>query len=199
MSIIRLFCLAVAAAALPALAHADELSDQVVAEINLARTHPQAFGREIQRALWRDDAGSEGRETAAEEAGAVEETLAFLDDQRPMSALAPLGGLSEAARAHVALQSRNGEEGHGGSDGGFADRLHRRGVWSGVSGEDISYGYSDAADVVRQLIIDSRVPGRGHRKNIFDPTFRYVGVACGRHPRYGEMCVIDFAGALVER
>jgi uncharacterized protein YkwD len=65
-----------------------------------------------------------------------------------------------------------------------------------MSAENISYGYDDARDVVRQLIIDSGVPTRGHRHNIFGGAYRLAGVACGPHRAYGAMCTIDFAGAL---
>jgi len=48
--------------------------------------------------------------------------------------------------------------------------------------------------VVRELIIDSGVPSRGHRRNIFYPPLDAAGVACGPHRQYANMCVMDFAG-----
>jgi uncharacterized protein YkwD len=68
-----------------------------------------------------------------------------------------------------------------------------------MSAETISYGYASAREVVAQLIVDSRVPGRGHRKTIFGAGYSLAGVACGSHSTYGAMCVIDFAGALAPR
>jgi len=65
--------------------------------------------------------------------------------------------------------------------------------------EDISYGYASPREVVLQLIVDSGVPGRGHRNNIFNPVFRQAGVACGPHRVYGAMCVVDFAGTMLRR
>jgi uncharacterized protein YkwD len=52
--------------------------------------------------------------------------------------------------------------------------------------------------MVMQLIIDDGVKGRGHRKNTFIRGFTAAGVACGPHPRYKTMCVVDFAGGFRE-
>jgi uncharacterized protein YkwD len=72
-------------------------------------------------------------------------------------------------------------------------------MWAGMAAENISYGYDDPAGVVRQLIVDSGVPNRGHRANIFSAGYQAAGVGCARHAVYGAMCVIDFAGAIVRR
>lgn len=103
-------------------------------------------------------------------------------------------GLSRAAAEHVRDMGRIGLLGHDGSDGShFAVRLDRYGTWSGEIGEAIGYGPNNARDMITDLLIDDGVPDRGHRKNLLDPTWHYVGIACGPHARYGTMCVIDFA------
>jgi uncharacterized protein YkwD len=65
-----------------------------------------------------------------------------------------------------------------------------------MQAESISYGQDRPADVVRQLVIDSRVPSRGHRRDMFSAAWSAAGVGCGSHPRWGAMCVIDYAGAI---
>src|SRR5437588_517397 len=40
--------------------------------------------------------------------------------------------------------------------------------------------------------------GRGHRKNIFNPTYNVAGAACGSHARFGSVCSIDFASGYAE-
>lgn len=175
---------------IPAAAHAADLDDAVLDEINYARAHPAEYARELRRAPdWAFE---------QEEPGAVEEAIDFLERQRP---LAPLKGdrrLDGAALEHVRLQGPRGEVGHGAA-GSLGLRMRAAGVYAGLSAENISYGYDDARQIVRQLIIDSRVAGRGHRRNIFGTGYTTAGVACGGHRQWGAMCVIDFAGAIMER
>jgi hypothetical protein len=35
--------------------------------------------------------------------------------------------------------------------------------------------------------------------NMFNPEYRFVGVACGTHARFHDMCVMDFAAGYSER
>ncbi len=174
----------------PSLAHAADLDADVLAELNYVRAHPAEYARELRRAPeWAFN---------QEEPGAVEEAIDFLERQQP---LAPLKGdkrLGAAALEHVRVQGPRGDIGHGAA-GSLGLRLRAAGVFAGMAAENISYGYDDARAVVRQLIIDSRVAGRGHRRNIFATSYTTAGVACGGHRQWGSMCVIDFAGALMER
>lgn len=163
------------------------LDDAVLAELNYARAHPAEYARELRR----DPDASNDR-------AALEEAIDFLERQQP---LGPLDGdrrIGAAARAHARAQAVSGSVGHAAA-GGLGRRLQENGIWAGLSAENISYGYDSAAGVVRQLIIDSGVPGRGHRRNIFSSGYQLAGVACGPHPTYDVVCVIDFAGALAQR
>lgn len=166
---------------------AARLDDAVLDELNFARARPAEYARELRREINRSD-----------DPAAVEEAIDFLERQ---AALPPLGAdrrIAAAARQHTQAQGARGDVGHGAA-GALGQRLRGQGVWAGLSAENISYGYDDPRDVVRQLIIDSGVPGRGHRRNIFGAGYQLAGVACGPHRAYGVMCVIDFAGALPPR
>lgn len=168
-------------------AQAAHLDDAVLDELNFARARPAEYARELRRDLDRSD-----------DPAAVEEAIDFLDRQASLPPLEADRRVTAAARQHTASQGPRGEVGHGPA-GALGRRLREQGVWAGLSAENISYGYDDPRDVVRQLIIDSGVPGRGHRRNIFGSAYQLAGVACGPHRAYGYMCVIDFAGALPPR
>lgn len=179
----------------PAVALADDFDDEVLAEMNFARAHPAAYARELRDETQRGDRYSS---LAYEDRDAVDEAIDFLQRQPPLQPLQPDDRLAAAARAHTRAQGPRGELGHG-APGSLGLRLRSNGLWAGLAAEDISYGHDTARDVVRQLIIDSGVPNRGHRANIFGRAYQLAGVGCGAHSVYGSMCVIDFAGALAQR
>jgi uncharacterized protein YkwD len=179
-------------------AHAESLGDGVLHELNLARTEPAAYARVLEKEA--ESARPAASSFAYEDRNALEEAIDFLQAQRPLPPLRPNSKLGAAALDHALAQGRTGGFGHVGVDGAsLSDRLHRHGVWASVAAEDISYGYRTPRDVARQLIVDSGVPNRGHRNNIFEAAYQAAGVGCGRHARYGALCVIDFAGAPVRR
>jgi len=171
------------------------LDRDVLRELNLARTQPQAYARALQELANRSRASG-----AYDDPAAFSEAVDFLMRQ---PALPPLGAdeaLVGAAVSHADSQGREGGFGHQSRGGeSLGDRLHRHGAYSMMMAEDISYGYANPREVVLQLIVDAGVPSRGHRANIFNPAFREAGVACGPHRVYGAMCVVDFAGTMMRR
>src|SRR5207244_13493568 len=98
-----------------------------------------------------------------------------------------------AAADHCADQA-GGRTGHRRSDQSSpVDRLSRYGIWARLWGEIIPYGKTTARAIVLTLIIDYGRLGRPHRKNIFNPSFRYADAAYGPHALYGSVCTINFA------
>lgn len=182
-------------AAAPRAALAGSLEDEVLAELNFARTQPRKYAHELQR-----DAESARREIGYEneDPEAVDEAIAFLLRQEPLPPLRRDARLADAALTHAQRQGPRGGVGHGGGES-LGQRLQSRDVWAGLSAENISYGYATPREVIRQLIVDAGVASRGHRKNIFGKAFQAAGVGCGPHRTYAAMCVIDFAGAFVTR
>ena len=172
----------------------------IVAELNAARTDPQAYARKARtlRALFNGDRIERPGEIdllTREGPAAVDEAIAFLEGQAPLPSLREAPGLTRAAADHVSEQGRTGAVAHVGEDGSSpADRMRRQGRWT-ATGEAIAYGPERAEDVILQLIVDDGVPDRGHRRILFSPAYTLVGVACAPHPVWRTACVLDFARA----
>lgn len=181
--------------AVPAMAWAGQADDAVLAEVNFARTHPQDYARRLLLQPVSDWERALGPDARAADPGAFAEAIDFLMRQTPLPPLSRDEILDAAALEHVEAQGPAGEIGHNGEDGErFDARLRRHGLQARIAAENIAYGPSTPSDVVRELIIDSGVASRGHRRNIFHPQLAAAGVACGPHRDYAVMCVMDFAG-----
>ncbi|MGQ2989425.1 MAG: CAP domain-containing protein [Brevundimonas sp.] len=180
------------------------LAREVLDEMNRLRTDPGAYVAVLQeyRAQFQgDQVIRPGRVTiqTLEGVAAVDEAIRFLRRQPPLPPLRLDPVLERAARDHVVDQGPTGFIGHYGSDGrDFAARIARRGG-DPYGGENISYGYDTAREVVIQLLVDDNVRGRGHRANLFRSDYVRAGVGCGPHAMFYYMCVIDYGYEPVER
>jgi uncharacterized protein YkwD len=171
---------------------------QVLVALNAARTDPAAYAEGLKRyrTYFRGNVlrypGLDAEMETQEGVKVVDEAIDFLGRQ---AALAPVQAapLFAASAADLVADQAQGGTGHESSDGATpADRARRHGG-GGYIAEVIAYGPIDADDVVRQLVIDDGVADRGHRNIIYSPELRFAGVACGPHPEYRTMCVIDLA------
>lgn len=188
--------------------HADYLSAmerEVLGEINVARTNPlkyAKFAKDLRNSMAGRMIKRPGKPTILTQEGiaAVDEAIGFLRYVHPVTALSPSRGLFMTARDHVRNQGPKGTIGHEDPDGSQINhRADRYGEWTALIGENISYGAETPREHVLALIIDDGVPSRSHRKNIFNPTFRMIGIAIGPHAKFRTMCVIDFAGGYKEK
>ena len=183
------------------------ISLDVLREVNRLRTNPQAYADmlETRRALYREDGmielrGGRLRVRTHEGVSALNEAIRCLRHTQPLPPLTFCAGLASSARDHAQDQGRSGRIGHNGRDGSdpFA-RMERDGAWRTEAGENIAYGSLSAEQVVINRVVDDGVPCRGHRANLLKPAFGVAGVGVGEHPRYGRVCVIDFAGDFVAK
>jgi len=183
----------------------EALEKEIVKEVNLARTSPGSYASWLrgQRQYYRGtQLRRPGEKPILTKEGlkAADEAIRWLEKQKPAGALGYSRGLSLAARDLVAPQGASGGFGHRGPDGSMpSDRIERHGNWESVIGENIAYGQSTARDVVAAFIVDDGVPGREHRKNLFNAAFHVMGVDCGPHSTYGTTCAITFAGGFREK
>lgn len=175
------------------------LEDAVLERINFARTNPKAYAEQLRvyRSYFDGEIvympGDYNGLLTHEGVAAVDETIAFLESHAPMLPLSRANVLALTAVDFSREQGELGARGHRGSDGsGPGDRVKRHGGDIFV-GEAIAYGFDDAEQVVRQMIVDDGVPDRGHRKLLFDPKLRYAGVGCGPHSKMEHICVVDIS------
>jgi len=188
-----LLCLPIAAAASPR-----GFETEVLGDLNAMRADPDRYTDELLDYRDRIDgliaygADGEGDFQTREGVRPVDEAIAQLRRTAPLGELRFSDVLARAAADHVAAQSRSGGVGHISNGRNPGARVVARGGGRYV-GEVITYGHSDPASVVRQLIVDDGVPGRGHRWQLLSARYRYAGVACGPHRVWRTMCVIDLS------
>jgi len=178
----------------------EDLGEQVLEEINLARAEPLQYADYIRD--WRKRfkgklyqvPGTSFLRKTREGIAALNEAIEFLNQQKPLPPLDWSPGLAAAAAELIREQGKTGETGHEDrQSGGMAERIKHHGTWEGQIGEKIAYVPNEPRLLVMQLIVDDGVPDRGHRKNLFNSRFKEAGVACGPHTRFGTMCVADFS------
>ncbi|HEY6188529.1 MAG TPA: CAP domain-containing protein [Pyrinomonadaceae bacterium] len=191
---------------IPKLEFLSPLESEIVAEINLARAQPQVYAsylEETKKFYSGNQIRRPGRavEVTVEGLTALDEAIAFLRAAQPLPPLQVYKGMSLAAKDHSRDLGTSGNTGHRGSDGSTPNiRASRYGDWTNNIGENIVYqAMTSARESVMGLIIDDGIATRGHRKNIFDATYRAAGIAIGERSNLGTLCVITFAGGFTDK
>ena len=163
----------------PNAAYFAKLENDVLEEINFARTQPAQYAK-----------------TRLEPYAVKNPSTAITECINEMKAMQPLPPLkfgkklALAAKEWVTAQGAGGGVGHGNT----GERINKQGLYPHTWGENISYGYNDARKIVIQLLEDDKVSNREHRKTILSRAYTHVSIGFGTHTRYGYMCVQDFAG-----
>jgi uncharacterized protein YkwD len=125
---------------------------------------------------------------------AIKECIDFLRNAQPLPEFILSDGMSQACQDHANDIGPKSKVSHNGSDGSsFSQRLERYGDWSGTVGENCEFGGDTGDEVIISLLVDDGCTSRGHRKNIFNPEFKYVGIGCANHQAYDHCTVLDYA------
>ena len=151
----------------------------VIAEINFARTEPQRYVTERLEGLVRNEVSTY--------------QSALLELITEMNKMSPRKKLDFKAKLHNAADEwvkESGPEGVVGYAKDWSDRIAKFCKWK-VCSSNISYGAFTPQDIVLQLLIDAGEPNRGHRKNLLDENMSAAGDAIGEHAEYGIMCCIN--------
>jgi uncharacterized protein YkwD len=180
------------------------IEKEVVLEINRFRTNPVKYANNYIAPLAKyyknkllnypdDKTTIQTREGVK----ALRECVRELQNATQKSILYPSRTLTKSANDLQKHQARTGRTGHvGNNNSTLKERIERYGKWQIQIAENIAYGNTSARQIVVFLLIDDGVKKRGHRKSLLNPNLKMVGVSFGKHPVYGTMCVMDFAGGI---
>jgi len=166
----------------------EELS--VVEWVNLLRTMPRAAAERIRLRLAGCFDGSTFRppwsgghaEYTSEGEEALNSLLALLEEIEPMQPVALVDAVSGAAE-HLTTEICSRLDAGGATPRtsertSLHDRLKQRGVWSGVAGEGVVMGVTQAEAIVLKMAISDGDARRKNRKFLFTPELAIAGVAC---------------------
>ena len=199
---LRLAVLAPIIALLPASAPGYPTATEILREINRLRTDPGGYARSLEdyRRLFdpRDQRlytmpGDTLPRLSIDGAPAVDEAIVALRRQPPRIPLDLDSTLTRTARLLADDQAITGAIGHRTSQAPTPGDRSKAAGGDIYLTEAVSYGFTSPEDVVRQLVIDDGVPGRGHRRTLFSPELRFAGIWCGPHARRAAMCAIDLS------
>lgn len=94
------------------------------------------------------------------------------------------------ARAHAESNGKKGLEGHQ----NFSARFKKYASQYRTKGENCDYGSNDPLEVLMNLLIDEDVPDLGHRHNILEKDYKFIGVSYAPHKKYDHNVVMCFGG-----
>ena len=128
-------------------------------------------------------------ENKSESTKYVKSLIRDLKKTSDLPPLLPEKDLTAVAQGHAKKTGASGRVGHQDFKKRFDPLMGN--PYSHV-GENCSYGFEKAIDIVMSLLIDEGIADVGHRKNILSDQFNSVGVAIRPHKSYRVNCVIDF-------
>lgn len=180
----------------------EELAKAVFEEHQKVRTDPTSYIEKLENTMkyFRGDVLAKPGEDALqtyEGKAAFEEAIEFLKRQKPVNALTLDERLSSACKDHIEDIGPKGITSHDSSDGkNLSDRIEKYCEWDGACCENFDFGTNLAEDIIIFFIVDDGLPERGQRKNLFNPEFNYIGVACGPHKEYGHGTVVNYVSGV---
>jgi len=159
----------------------NEEEKKVILFMNMARHDGSLFSESFLEAYI--------RENRLENSSYIRSLRRDLKNVSRLTPFIPERDLSAIAQEHARSSGENGSIGHEGFKKRFEPLMGN--PYQHV-GENCSYGYERAIDIVLSLLIDEGIKSLGHRNNILAPDFNSAGVAIRPHKTYGVNCVMDF-------
>ncbi|MEQ1587363.1 MAG: CAP domain-containing protein [Cyclobacteriaceae bacterium] len=162
---------------------------EVLKLLNAVRTNPQGFLTSYVNAYLEENELTKNSYAAS--------LITDLKNCATMGELKTSKALNKVAQLHALDMGKRGTVGHTSSDGTtFSERLRKKAKAGGMIAENCDYGNEEPLDIVMALLIDDGIKSLGHRNNILEPTYRWIGIAIENHKTYRVNCVMDFAESL---
>jgi len=177
----------------------ERLASAILTEINALRRNPQEYAADLaklrdcfeEKALTFQESGTCVQ--TIEGVAAVEDCLEDLSNVPSLTPLTSSQAVSRACAEHLADLQDGAMCSHVGKDGSTPeDRVARHGSFREQCGENIVFGALTAREVVYQMLIDDGAPERGHRANLLNMDFHFVGIAVGPHASAHMVVVLLF-------
>ena len=163
------------------LSYLSSTEKEVVYYMNLVRTNPQLFAKTyLQKYI--DENNLKGTY--------VNSLQKELMAAKSLAALKVKKDLFTSAKTHAQVSGETGKTGHF----DFSKRFRTYAPRYVSRGENCTYGIKGSLKNVLDLLIDQNISDLGHRKNILDPDFKYVGLSFQTHKTYKVCLVMDFGG-----
>jgi hypothetical protein len=193
-----------------------QIEKDVIFECNKARWDPVRYGKEViepSRKLFDGKkikmAGKYTRSTI-EGVAAVDACLLALDGystlKEPYPWMSPSEPLWMAAKYHAEDQSKNGGVGHSGTSKDTpANRIFmfaKRDPWAySDASEGIAYGpWCNLAEwAIFMLLVDDGISDRRHQKQIYNKTWKQIGVSVKSHPAQSLVCVLVYGVGMIAK
>lgn len=179
-----------------------EIEQAIFTELNNVRTNPQSFIPYLEeyKKLFK------GKNVdypnvmilTFEGTKAVNEAIDFLKKSPKLEPFQYSSGLSKPAKLQLTDLMENYSLGHTGKDGSTVPKRVARYGKGGKLAENSMNLFNDPREIIMHLIIDDGLKGRGHRKNIFNKTFKQVGIAFGYGQKNDPISVMVFADSFIE-
>eukprot|EP00929_Paragymnodinium_shiwhaense_P038811 TRINITY_DN20465_c0_g1_i1.p1 TRINITY_DN20465_c0_g1~~TRINITY_DN20465_c0_g1_i1.p1 ORF type:complete len:1062 (-),score=306.21 TRINITY_DN20465_c0_g1_i1:105-3290(-) len=178
----------------------EELVQEIVMEVNVLRRNPTAYAEEMEQLKSCYDTTlimypeSETVFNTEEGVEALQECIDTLMELEPLPAVVISQAVCRACDMHLEDMQKNNLCSHIGSDGSTPeDRLSKVGDYREQCAENVIVGRMTAKEVIWHMLIDDGSPERGHRANLLNGDFHFLGVAHGRHPSAKTCTVMLFA------
>ena len=152
-----------------------EREKRMILEINFVRGYPKVYAQIIQQYLAKESSGPYGLSKNEYEAGI--ELIKELNSMEPLRILKPKECIYRAAQLHAEDCRKRGFIDHNGSDGSMPwDRIKNSCKNITTGNENLASNVS-LREAVICLLIDAGISDRGHRYNMLDPGWKFVGCA----------------------